>query len=1032
MKPSLYCPGRSSRGGPFRLLAATGTALGLWTWAVAQNAPAGSNQPDPSDEVIKLSPFEVSPSTDDGYVATETLSGSRLKSSLKDIATQVNVMTSEFIEDLAITSLDDAMFYSLNSETDNDIIEVAVPGNAGVAATSRPFGGGGRTRGLGPSNRAHDFFDTFVSIDSYNTERFTFSSGPNSILFGNASPAGTIDTTFNRAQTRRQFGNVTLRLDDLGSHRVALDFNQPVVRNRLALRVSALRDRQDDWRQPAFANQDRLFGSLTYTPVKGVTVRAYHENSSRFSHPARNTLLQDHVTPWVVAGSPAFNNGGPEVGGPAAFPGPASNAAPFIRANQVRPYYIMDASGTLMPVGPNGNTVLTRGFDTTTAAPNNFERSILDEGLYPYDRNFSGNANQTKVNAWIRGAIVELNPFKNFHIEAGINQEKFRHRNVDLFNNAVAELYVDANRFLTDRVTPNPHFGRYFFEDMVPISVKNYGWKEQKRLSLSYELDFTRRSGWQRWLGRHRAALLFDRLDTQTIFERSDLRVSGDYSFTTTAAASRTINFRYYIDPQNRTVNLPFNPLADGLIPLPGAVDANGKPVMIGSWDPSITPNAPETTRNLVDSRSLALQSTLLKDRLVFSYGVRRDSVDVQDAPALAANWDFEAMVSGDIPWMTIRNHNPETRLASVVVHTLPWLSFSYVDSTSEQVSPAIRRNLDGSLATFGVGEGKEYGIVLRWSNKLSLRVSCYENSAIGKVSSLRANTPTPTTTGNKGNIIRNDVANIENTVRLAGAPVSQTYAAYTNEIARLYPDGANAGAQLQDTFDLLSNQKAKGYEATLIGNPLRNWRMSIGFAQSESIETNIGPHYFEFIKERLPVWANYLDQQVVAVANPLTVGQLLPVAMQSWNYIRSAEGLPNPLDRKYRVTATTRYSFEQGRLKGAFVGLTYVWRSPAAVGFQTKTITDNEFAIPGVITGPVEISDLTRPIRGGALTSCDLLLGYSRRLTKGIGWRVQLNVRNVLDRDDPLVQRALTDGTGAIYTAQQPRLFILTNTFSF
>lgn len=991
----------------------------LTTKPVESAEPAADEKPAAT---VVLSPFEVNSARDVGYEANETLAGSRMNTALKDIATQVNVMTPEFLQDLAITNLNDAMRYSLNSENDDEIIEVSAPGNAGISATSRPFTGGGRTRGLGASNRAHDFFDTFIAIDSYNTERFTFSSGPNSILFGNSSPAGTIDTTFKRARTQRRSYGVDYRIDDRGSHRLAIDLNQPIVRNRFAVRLNALQDREHDWKAPAFTNQDRVFGSLTFTPFRKLTVRAYHETASIFSNPARNTLVQDHVTPWVNAGRPAFNNGGT-----AAFP---AVTAPFVRRNVNTPYFILDASGVIAPVDRGGNTVLTQGFDTTTPAPNNFERSVLDENLFPFDRTFSGNANQTKINGWIRGALAELNPIENLHLEAGFNQERFRHRSVDLFNNAAADLYVDANRFLNDRVTPNPHFGRYFFEDTVPISVKNYGYKEQARLSASYELNLEKRPGWQKWLGRHRAALLFDRLATQTIYERSDLRVSGDYSFTTAAANTRLINIRYYLDPKHQTAFLPFNPLADGLISVPGAVDANGKPVVLAAWDPSTPPNAPETARSIVNSQSLALQSFFLQNRLVLSYGQRSDKVDVQDAPTLAANWDFNALVASDVPWNTIRTQKPTTRLKSAVLHPLNWLSLSYAQSNSEQVAPIVRRNLDGSLATFGSGRGKEYGITLRWSNRLSFRFARYENTSIGNLSSQRSARPTPTL-ATKGNIIRNDIANIENTVRLAGAPHSQRFAFYDQELARQLPTGANAGATFQELFELLSDQVAKGYEATVVGNPTRNWRVSVGVARNESSESNIGTQHFEFIKERLPVWARYLNTPIVATP-AITIAQLLPVAMQSWNYIRQSEGLVNPLGRKYRVTATTRYGFSEGLLKGAFAGSTYVWRSPAAVGFLTKTINDNEFAVPGVPAGPVTINDLSRPVRGGALTSFDVFLGYSRRLGKNLGWRVQLNVRNALNRDAPLVQRALTDGTGAIYTAQPPRLFILTNSFDF
>ena len=99
----------------------------------------------------------------------------------------------------------------------------------------------------------------------------------------------------------------------------------------------------------------------------------------------------------------------------------------------------------------------------------------------------------------------------------------------------------------------------------------------------------------------------------------------------------------------------------------------------------------------------------------------------------------------------------------------------------------------------------------------------------------------------------------------------------------------------------------------------------------------------------------------------------------------------------------------------------------------MTKTITDNEFATPGVSVGAIEVNDLSQPVRGGALTSFDGFIGYNRRVFRNkLMWRVQLNIRNLLDDDALLVQRALTTGVGAIYTAQQPRLFILSNSFEF
>ena len=145
------------------------------------------------------------------------------------------------------------------------------------------------------------------------------------------------------------------------------------------------------------------------------------------------------------------------------------------------------------------------------------------------------------------------------------------------------------------------------------------------------------------------------------------------------------------------------------------------------------------------------------------------------------------------------------------------------------------------------------------------------------------------------------------------------------------------------------------------------------------------------------------------------------------------SEGILSNNQRTYRATATTRYAFNRGRLKGSFVGANYLWRSPAAVAYRRIAITDNPFVIPGVAARSIEVYDPTDPIRGGALTSFDVFLGYQRRLFKDkVQWRTQLNIRNVLNRDDLLVQRALSTGQGAIFTPQEPRSFILTNTFSF
>ena len=72
-------------------------------WAGAAEPARPATSVPPASEVVELSPFEVNTSRDLGYVAENTLAGSRLNARLRDTAGSVAVLTKEFLDDLAIT-----------------------------------------------------------------------------------------------------------------------------------------------------------------------------------------------------------------------------------------------------------------------------------------------------------------------------------------------------------------------------------------------------------------------------------------------------------------------------------------------------------------------------------------------------------------------------------------------------------------------------------------------------------------------------------------------------------------------------------------------------------------------------------------------------------------------------------------------------------------------------------------------------------------------------------------------------------------
>src|SRR5688500_10850481 len=85
----------------------------------AQTAPTAP-PPRPQDDVLTLSEFAVRADPARGYVASETLTGSRVRTPIIDLPYTVNVLTSEFFEDFAPFELADNLVH-IGSFTSLDI-----------------------------------------------------------------------------------------------------------------------------------------------------------------------------------------------------------------------------------------------------------------------------------------------------------------------------------------------------------------------------------------------------------------------------------------------------------------------------------------------------------------------------------------------------------------------------------------------------------------------------------------------------------------------------------------------------------------------------------------------------------------------------------------------------------------------------------------------------------------------------------------------------------------------------------------------
>ena len=107
--------------------------------ATAQQTPAVSpsdTQNWTDEEVIVLSPFEVTTTQDKGYKATNATSGTRLNTPIKDVPLNLEVITNDFLRDTGAKSLREGLRYSagvvLESQSDAFAEDDDNPSSAGA------------------------------------------------------------------------------------------------------------------------------------------------------------------------------------------------------------------------------------------------------------------------------------------------------------------------------------------------------------------------------------------------------------------------------------------------------------------------------------------------------------------------------------------------------------------------------------------------------------------------------------------------------------------------------------------------------------------------------------------------------------------------------------------------------------------------------------------------------------------------------------------------------------------------------------
>lgn len=258
---------------------------------------------DEEEQVFELSPFFVEP--EQGYQATATLAGTRIKTDLKDLASSVSVVTRQFLEDTGATDSQGLLTYTTNTEVAGLSGNFAGTGNVQGIDESRNLNAPHtvtRVRGLEAADNTRNFFLTDIPWDGYNVDRIDLQRGPNSILFGVGSPSGIVNATtivpFFSNHTK--FEN---RIAEYGSIRNTLDYNHVLVDDLLAFRVALLHEDEQFKQKPAFEEDERGFAAIILTPdIFGervdTRINVNFEKGRIRSNRPRIIPPVDKITPW--------------------------------------------------------------------------------------------------------------------------------------------------------------------------------------------------------------------------------------------------------------------------------------------------------------------------------------------------------------------------------------------------------------------------------------------------------------------------------------------------------------------------------------------------------------------------------------------------------------------------------------------------------------------------------------------------------------------------------------------------------------
>jgi iron complex outermembrane receptor protein len=224
---------------------------------------------------VRISPFDVATHLDRGYRASNSVSGSRFDTPIRDLPFAIQAFTETFIEDARPVGLFDIARYSPGvTYRSNDFNE----GNANLAirgfAVSTVPGGVQTLR---------DGFHGPSILDFTNVARVEVVKGPSSFLYGQVAPGGIVNV-ITKSPRPRFAASAEVAAGSYGQHRAEANLTGPLAPT-LFYRLALSHEQDIDYWKPYDGRSRNIAPSLLWQPSERVSVALKYENYRKTETP---------------------------------------------------------------------------------------------------------------------------------------------------------------------------------------------------------------------------------------------------------------------------------------------------------------------------------------------------------------------------------------------------------------------------------------------------------------------------------------------------------------------------------------------------------------------------------------------------------------------------------------------------------------------------------------------------------------------------------------------------------------------------